>query len=322
MSTESETYINNVPDGNQGRGKGRNNVYFIVLLLLLLLTSIGINVFQFNKEKAKEKDYTAEIFNSNELKAQLKTQLDTARRQLEEFKGRNANLDAAVAKDEKEMDAQAEQIRKMLVSNKINYNKYLDVKYKLDEMTYMKEKYLREVTELNEKNKQLTAENQDLKHEVNEGKHTINNLTDKVTSQKNKLDLAAMLKADNISVMGVYFKKNNKEVETSKSKNIQKLKFCFTLEENKFADAGKRDVYVQVVDPKGQTIAIESLGSGVTTVNASQSQYTVKQEIEYKNEPQNYCTYWGKDTPFDPGIYHIVLSTEGYKIGEKDLHIR
>ena len=311
-----------MPEGNPGKGKGRNNILLIVLLLLLLLGSAGINILQYNKEKLKEKDYTAEIFSSTELKAQLKNQLDTARKQLEEYKGRNANLDAAVAKDEKEMEAQADQIRKMLGSNKINYNKYLDVKYKLDEMTYMKEKYLREVTELNEKNKQLTAENQDLKHAITEGKHTINNLTDKVTSQKNKLDIAAMLKADNISVIGVYFKKNNKEVETSKSKNIQKLKFCFTLEENKFADAGKRDVFVQVIDPKGQTISIESLGSGVTTVNTNQSQYTVKQEIEFKNDPQDYCTYWGKDTPFDPGIYHIVLSTEGYNLGEKDLHIR
>ena len=306
--------------GNDRR-KGGNEA-IIILVIMLLLGSITINVYQYNKERQREKAYTAEIFSSNELKAQLKNQLDTAHLQLEKYKGLNASLDSAVAKDEKEMDVQAEQIRKMLVTNKINYNKYLDVKYKLEEMTYMKEKYLKEVTELNEKNKQLTAENQDLKHEVTEGKHAINNLTDKVTSQKNKLDLAAMLKADNISVIGVYFKKNGKEVETSKSKNIQKLKFCFTLEENRYADAGKRDVFVQVVDPKGQTVAIESLGSGVTMVNATQSQYTTKQEIEYKNDPQDYCAYWAKDTPFDPGIYHIVLSTEGYKLGEKDLHIR
>ncbi len=321
MSVDNDTISGSVPNGNRNRRNGGNNV-LLILLLLLLLVSVIFNIFQYNKEKVKEKDYTAEIFSSNELKAQLKTQLDTAKLQLEEYKGRNASLDSAVQKDEKEMEDQAEQIRKMLKSNKINYNKYLDVKYKLDEMIYMKDKYLREISELNEKNKQLTAENQDLKHEVKEGKHTINNLTDKVTSQKNKLDLAAMLKADNISVMGVYFKKNNKEVESSKSKNIQKLKFCFTLEENKFADAGKRDVFIQVIDPSGQTVAIEALGSGTTEVGGTQSQYTVKQEIEFKNDTQDYCTYWGKDTPFAPGIYHVILSTEGYKLGEKDFHIR
>jgi len=321
MADDKDNFSENYPGEREGRNN-RSNAGLLIILLLLLLGSIFINVYQYNKEKVKEKDYTAEIFNSNELKSQLKNQLDTARLQLEEYKGRNASLDSAVKKDEQEMEDQAEQIRKMLKSNKINYNKYLDVKYKLDEMIYMKDKYLREIAELNEKNKQLTEENQDLKHEVKEGKHTINNLTDKVTSQKNKLDIAAMLKADNISVMGVYFKKNNKEVESSKSKNIQKLKFCFTLEENKFADAGKRDVFIQVIDPSGQTVAIESLGSGVTTVNAQQSQYTTKEEIEFKNETQDYCAYWGKDTPFAPGVYHVVLSTEGYKLGEKEIHIR
>jgi hypothetical protein len=120
----------------------------------------------------------------------------------------------------------------------------------------------------------------------------------------------------------VYFKKNNKEVESSKSKHITKLKFCYTLAENKIADPGKRDVFVQVIDPHGQTVAIQSLGSGTTTVDAVESQYTTKDEVEYKNDPIDHCTYWGKDTPFEAGMYHIVVSTEGYKLGEKDFKIK
>ena len=321
MTTESGTVFEESQNDNGGR-RGRSNNVLLILLLLLLLGSVGLNIYQYNLHETKEKQFTEETISSKELQTQLTNQKDSALAQLEEFKGRNAKLDSAINQDEKEIKSKAANIGALLKSNKINYNKYLEVKDKLDEMTYMKDKYLKEVAELNEKNKQLAAENQDLKHEVTEGKHTINNLTDKVVSQKNKLDLASMLKADNISVMGVYFKKNNKEVETSKSKNIQKLKFCFTIAENKFADAGKRDVFVQVIDPKGQTVAIESLGSGVTTVDATQSQYTTKEEIEYSNEPKDFCMYWGKDTPFEPGQYHIVLSTEGYKLGEKDFHIR
>jgi hypothetical protein len=306
---------------DRGRNSGRNNV-LLILLSLLLLGSIGVNIYQYNNQSKKEKAFNEELFSSKELQNQLSKQKDSALAQLEEFKGRNAKLDAEVDKAEKDIVSKADQISKLLRSNKINYNKYLEVKDKLDEMTFLKDKYMKQVAELSEQNKQLASKNQNLQQEVKEGKHTINKLTDEKTSLQNRVDLAARLSANNIKVTGVYYKKNNKEVESTKSKHIQKLKFCYTLAENIVALPGKRDVFIQVIDPHGQTIAIESKGSGVTTVDATQSQYTAKEEIDYNKEAKEYCSTWGKDSPFEPGKYHVVISTEGYKIGEKEFNIR
>jgi len=294
--------------------------------LLLLLVSASFNVFQYIRHEQKvEQLNTAmqqELISTADLKNQLTAQIKNAEDQLQEYKGRNAKLDAEVDKVEKDLVTKADQISKLLKSNKINYNKYLEAKDKLDEMTFLKEKYMKQVAELSEQNKALSSENQNLHKEVNEGKHTIDKLTDKVTSQGNKLSLAQRLTASNITVTGVYFKKNNKEVESSKGKNIQKLKFCFTLSANIAAYAGKRDVFVQVIDPHGQTVAIESLGSGTTSVDGTQSQFTAKDQIDYNNEAKDYCIYWGKDTPFEPGHYHAVISTEGYKLGDQEFKIK
>jgi cell division protein FtsB len=318
-TNEESTY----PDQNneRSRNSSRNNV-LLILLLLLFLGSVGVNIYQYLDYSKREQTANQEIFSSQDLQKQLGKQKDSALAQLEEFKGRNAKLDAEVDKAEKDIVAKADQISKLLKSNKINYNKYLEVKDKLDEMTYLKNKLMKQVEDLSEQNKQLSSQNQNLKQEVTEGKHTIDKLTDVNTSQKNRLELAARLKADNIKVTGVFFKKNNKEVESSKSKHIQKLKFCFTISENIAALAGKRDIFIQVVDPHGQTVAIESKGSGTTMVDGNQSQYSTKEEIDYNKETKDYCLYYGKDSPFEAGKYNIVISTEGYKLGEKEFTIK
>jgi cell division protein FtsB len=277
MTTDEETLYEEPIEG-RNRRNGRNNV-LLILLTLLLLASIGFNIYQHFDQQQKDKTSNEAILSSKDLQTQLTSQKETALAQLEEYKGRNAKLDAEIEKDQKDIVARAEQISKLLKSNKLNFNKYLEVKDKLESMTYLKDKYMKQVAELSEQNKELNSQNQNLKKEVTAGKQTIDKLVDKTTSMKNKVDLASRLTANNISVTGVYFKKNNKEVESSKSKHITKLKFCYTLAENKIADPGKRDVFVQVIDPHGQTVAIQSLGSGTTTVDAVESQYTTKDEV-------------------------------------------
>lgn len=318
MATNEETVFE---DQNGVRNRRGNNV-LLILLLLLLMGSVGFNIYQYNHQTKQEKAFTEELFSSTELQTQLKNQIDSAKKQLDEYKGRNAKLDEEIDKAERDLVSKGEQVGKLLKANKINYNKYLEVKDKLDEMSFLKDKYMKQVAELSEQNKQLTTQNQGLKEEVKEGKHTIDKLVDKTVSMQNKVDLASRLTADNITVTGVYFKKNNKEVESSKAKHIQKLKFCFTIGENRIADAGKRQVFVQVVDPHGQSVSIQSLGSGTTTVDGTESQYTTKEEIDFNKDAADHCLYWGKDSPFETGKYHIVLSTEGYKLGEKEFNIK
>jgi cell division protein FtsB len=312
-------YDNSVNENKDNRNR-RNAL--LILLCILLLGSIGFNIYQYNSHVEKEKILNEELVSSGELKKTLQTQLDSAKVQLNEYMGRNAALDSEITKREAELVTKAEQIDKLLRSNKINYNKYLNVKDQLAEMRYYADKYLKQIQALSEENKKLAAQNEDLKGEVKEKKKTIDNLTDKNVSLSNKVSLASRLQTTDVTVTGVKFKGNNKESETNRAKHIQKLKICFTLAENRIANSGKRDVFVQVVDPHGQTISIESLGSGVTDVEGDKAQYTTKDEIEFNNDPQNYCLYWGKDTPFEAGKYNIVLYTEGYKLGEKAFTIK
>jgi peptidoglycan hydrolase CwlO-like protein len=274
-------------------GRNRNNVW-LILILFLLLCSVGFNIYQYFTLQQKEASLNSTIVSSTELKEQLQNDLAATRAQLEEYKGKVSGLDSVISKRERELVAKASEIEKLLKQNKMTYNKYLSAKSKIDELTYYSNKYLKEIDQLSKDKKELTEQNQNLQAEVKEKKKTIDNLTDENVTMGNRLELARRLTADNLVITGVRFKKGNKEHETSNGDKIEKLKVCFTVPSNHAAPAGKRDVYMQVVDPKGQTIAIASMGAGTITVDGEQAQYSIKEEIDYQNDASNYCLYWTK----------------------------
>ncbi|MGZ5282066.1 MAG: hypothetical protein ACXWEY_07295 [Bacteroidia bacterium] len=320
MSTDN--YTNNDPIQDEPVRRNRTNVATI-LLVLLLLASVGFNIFQYYAREKRERVLNESLVDSQSLRDDLQRQRDSLTMQLNDYKGRVGELDTLIAQRERELLEKAEQIDKLLKSNKISYNKYLSVKDDIERYKYYAEKYLKEIDQLSQENKKLASQNETLKTEVKDKSKTIDVLKDQNVSLGNKVSLASRLTAENIIITGVRFKGGSKERETSRASQIEKLKICFDIPENKISYAGNKDVFVQIIDPRGQTVSIDALGSGVTTVDGSETQYTTKEQIAYNNEPINSCVYFGKGTQkFEEGKYNIVIYTEGYKMGEKSFTIK
>ncbi len=318
----TDNYTNNDPLRDEPVRGNKTNVATI-LLVLLLLASVGFNIFQYYAREKKERVLNEQMVSSESLRTILQRQRDSLSQQLNEYKGRVGELDTLIAQRERELIEKAAQIDKLLKSNKISYNKYLSVKDDIERYKYYADKYLKEIETLSQENKKLASENVTLKTEVKEKVKAIDVLKDQNVSLGNKVSLASKLTAENIEITGVRFKGGSKERETSRASQIEKLKICFDIPENKVAYAGNKDIYVQIIDPRGQTVSIDALGSGVTTVDGSETQYTTKEQVAYNNEPVNQCIYFGKGTQkFDEGKYNIVIYTEGYKMGEKSFNIK
>lgn len=317
-----DNYINNDPLHDEPVRRNKTNVATI-LLVLLLLASVGFNIFQYYAREKKERVLNESLVDSQSLRDDLQRQRDSLTQQLNDYKGRVGELDTLIAQRERELLEKAEQIDKLLKSNKISYNKYLSVKDDIERYKYYAEKYLKEIDQLSQENKKLASQNETLKTEVKDKIKTIDVLKDQNVSLGNKVSLASRLTAENIVVTGVRFKGGSKERETSRASQIEKLKICFDIPENKISYAGTKEIFVQILDPRGQTVSIDALGSGVTTVDGSETQYTTKEEVAYNNEPINQCVYFGKGTQkFEEGKYNIVIYTEGYKMGEKSFTIK
>jgi hypothetical protein len=308
------------PDTNSNK---RNNVISI-LLLLLLVGSVGFNIYQYQKSNNEKEELNLEIFESAELRELLESELNTKKLELEEFKSENQKLDQLISEKEQELLDRKKEIEKLLTQSKISYNKYISIKEKIDEYKFLADKYLKEIEKLSEENKRLATENEKLATDNKEKNKKIENLTDENILLNNKVALAARLLTDNIVVETNRLNNSGKERETDRAKYVEQFKFCFDLPQNYAARQGEREVYVQILNPKGETISIESAGSGVADLIDGKTQYTSKHKLNYDLEAAQFCYYWKKPNSYDlpAGQYKLVLITEGYVMGEKSFKLK
>lgn len=297
----------------------------IVILALLLVGSIGFNVYQYSKVSSTEAQLNETVVSSQDLKTEMNAELDSIRRQMEQYRGQNAEMDELLAQKEKDLIERASRIEQLLKDNKITYNKYLSAKKDLEKFRFYADKYLAEVKALSEENKRLASENGELQETVKTKDKQIDKMTDELVLKRNKLEVAEKLMIDpnNINVEGIRMK-GSKERSTERAKNIDKIKVCFQLPKNLAAESGTKTIYIQILDPKGQTVTTTQTGGGTIDVEGRSAQYTTSSKIEYDNEKQaNQCVYWGNpDHTYVEGRYTIVLYTDGYKMGEKNFQVK
>jgi hypothetical protein len=306
----------------EDENRPRSNNVLIILLILLLIASLGFNVYQYFSVEKTKKQLSDKVVDANALRNDLVHERDSVLALYEQARGHSEQLDSTIQQHEQEIIEKSKRIEALLHDNKISYSKYLAAKDEMQQWKYYANKYSKEIEDLKTQNKKLSEQNQTLKTEVTQKKHAIDTLMDVVTSQGNRLSLAEKLIAQNITITGVKLKSNNRERETDRASQIDKLKICFTIPENDAALEGERTIYLQILDPRGQTVAIESLGSGVTTLGGDQVQYTTQQTIQYTHETKNYCMYWGKGSKFDEGKYTFNIITNGYSLGQKAYTIK
>ena len=67
---------------------------------------------------------------------------------------------------------------------------------------------------------------------------------------------ASVLGIDNIHVEGVYYRSSGREVTTNRASKIQNLSICFDIVENKVADAGLKELFIRIIDPKGDVLNV------------------------------------------------------------------
>src|SRR5690606_17149006 len=80
---------------------------------------------------------------------------------------------------------------------------------------------------------------------------------------------AAALQTVGLVGMGVIERSSGKQIPTERARRTDKIKVCFTIAKNTLAEAGDKELYVQVIDPKNNV-----LGSN--------------DQIEFEDEVLNY----------------------------------
>lgn len=309
MSTNFEKESGSTKDQNK-------NIIIIVLVLLVIISGIKLYTDYVDRTKKTEEILLLSTEN-NELNKRLDSvtyQLDLRIQEIEKLGG----------------DVQAlEAVRDQLIaernsSRQRSNSEIAALNGKINNLNGLIAEKDQEILELRAANQQLFAENQDLKTTQAEIEEEVVQLNMQKQDLQAKVDVASMLKAENINIAAVN-SRGKERVETTKdfrNRQIERLKVSFNLADNKVAQKGHRNVYIQVLDGNAQPIFDVAKGSGTFMIDGAEQFYTVKQDIIFDNTEQVLTFYYEKGSDYASGNHEVRIFVDNYQIGKKTFSVK
>lgn len=129
--------------------------------------------------------------------------------------------------------------------------------------------------------------------------------TDSLLLQNNALaevvSNAAILNTVGLKGFGVIERTSGKLIPTERAGRVDKIRVCFTVAKNTLVQAGEEELYVQVIDPKKNTLGLnEQIVFEDKTLN-----YSIISKFNYENESLNVCEFVNSKSDFEKGRYTV-----------------
>ena len=136
----------------------------------------------------------------------------------------------------------------------------------------------------------------------------------KTTNQSlsTKVDKASRLKVTSLSGEGVIVRNSGKLVENDNNRRVDQIRTCFTITGNDLAEAGEKNMYVQVYNPENELVGDEIVvqHEGGTMV------YSASSKVFYENEELDVCILSKtKEEKLLEGNYKVYVYNDAMLLG-------
>lgn len=316
----------------------------IAIAAVIVVALLAVNAFllynKFTQDKKIEQQ-AASLEESEKLNAELEKQYYEALSELEEMRGDNEELNLLIEEQQAQLKDSKDRIEK-LIRNEKDLGR---ARTELNALRGQVEQYLAEIQTLKEENQLLASENEQLSTDkemlstdleqtrmVNE---ELNAAKAELVSEKTELEatnqdlsktvkFASVVKVKNVDVTGMMTKGSGKEVARKNADKIDQLKVCFETTVNEVAKPGREQFLVRIINPVGETMAIEEMGSGTFTNSATSQQirYTQIKEYDYANDETVLCFEWSPNVPFQSGMYTVEIYNKGFLAGNGTFELK
>ncbi|TAH24501.1 MAG: hypothetical protein EAZ07_09500 [Cytophagales bacterium] len=151
---------------------------------------------------------------------------------------------------------------------------------------------------------------------------TISSLNQKKTELQEKVEIASILRAENIRLVVINRKGKEVDKEEFKSKLVDKVRVEFNLGDNRVARKDRKKIYFRLIQPDGSVLYDLATGGGFFNAESKEIPFTLKQELEFDNSKQRMTFVYVKGSPYKIGNHTIEIYHEGNKIGESSLIVK
>jgi len=296
----------------ENNSRKKRTIY--ILAVLLGISLIG-NVIQLNKTTSVQVELAEEKSNVDSLtsfKKQLENQFESMTFELDQFKGKNIELDSLLERANTDIAKQKSKIDKLIRENK-------DIpllKRQLEEMKAIRDQYRIQIEQLIKENKELKYANVNLTQEVGNLTKTRDELTQKV-------EIASVLKAENITVQTLREKGKGRFEPSDKAKRVSRIKTVFVVAENKLAQPGQRDVVLRILKPDGYPLSDPNNGSGTfTKEDGRSSDFSMRKTLNYANNREEVVFEWDQIEDLRAGLYITEVYLDGKLMGNYKFNLK
>lgn len=253
--------------------------------------------------------------NSNELnqiltlqKENLETELSDMVANYDTLKTSNDTLNLRLHSAQTEVKDLLDEMSRVKKANYAQISKY---QKEIGSLREIMRNYVVQVDSLNQRNKALMAENEQVKQEYAK----VQSKNEKLQQQTNQLSQvvkqASQLEARNIHVYGL----NSRGRETANSSRAVQLQIQLSLSKNLTAKRGAKNVYVRILRPD-QVLLIPTDGGSFPYEDLN-IPYSAFREVNYEGNELTLNIYWDNEgfEPFMDGNYTVDVFCDGDNIG-------
>ena len=269
----------------------------------------------------------AELEESEQLRMDLQREYNEALAELESLRSEYSEANLLIDQYKTELEQQRNQISNLLR----NKRKLEEAREEIKQLKSNITGHLTEIEQLRQEQEALAAanaalqsDNDSLQAALQEKTAENQALSDNrqlLLEEKEELTKAvaigSVIQVKDIAVTGLQMKKSGKAAEKSSARRVNQLKVCFTTLPNEVVKAGTEQFFIRIVNPRGETLAIEDLGTS-TLVNRKTGEkvlYTQVKEYDYANKEARLCFVWAPSLAFQPGTYDVEIYNKGYLAG-------
>lgn len=310
---------NQTPKTNEEKKDNKKGILvFLVFTLLFSLGGNGILFYLWNSEKGKVAEQIEIVKTVYVERDNIKSELQNLQKEYENLKTNDIRLQAEI--DEKKL--QIEQLLKEAEKHKGDMYVIAKLRKETETLRAIMQGYVRTIDSLNNLNKTLIVEKENVVKDLNSEKERSNKLVSEKKELQTVIDKGSKLSCFTITATGINLKSGGKkQVSTNKAKRTDMIRVSYNLGENKIAKSGPKDVYVRIITPDGKEMAKSYDDNYRFIFNGSAGYYAGKTRIDYANSEIGVVTLCEGSAPLVPGNYMIEITADDVVIGSTSLKL-
>ena len=294
-----------------------SNKLMLVLLILLLVSNAVTAYFLVTKHQEN-----VEIVTQN---TDLTVEKDNLKLELENMLAQYDSVSAVSDEQAAEIADQRARIVEMLAeAEKHKNDAWVIHKLKKETGTLrdIMNSYIVTIDSLNTVNQGLVVAKKQVESQLSEQKDENAELNNTNDALSEKVKLGSKLRVLDLVSGGQRMKSGTVSRETTRAKRVDKVKTCFTIDQNEVSKPGKKTVYLRIIDPNGEVLALDQSESYMFTYDGKEGLYSRKEEVMYENDELDLCLYWDVTEELIEGKYIVEVYAEDYHMGTTEFLLK